>query len=139
MPMTPYLLSKLVGDPAAPGNTPQLCAMPMWFGLSSQNPANVGDPKSVEVVDPNYHRIAAAWNAFGQTGLTNASDVDFHGLQPGVTVAAVTVWDALTNGNLLAYDTQVNDFLAGGGMYLIAQGQFVFGFDLVTFDDASLG
>lgn len=128
--MTPNLLARLVGTVGAGVPTQQLVDIPMWFALFNADALVAPDPLTIEIGSGAYTRPAAAWTNYGTTGLV-CVDIVFHAIPASSHIACVGLFDAETNGNLLAadsLDTPVDMPL--GGTWEIPAGEYFLGFDL---------
>lgn len=66
----------------------------LWAGLLTQDPRTVQDPLTVELVSSAYSRPEA------RTAGGARPQISFLGIPAGVTIAAIGLFDATTNGNL---------------------------------------
>lgn len=70
-------------------------------GLSLADPFSVGDPLTVEVQAVGYSRAAVTWTVVGRL-LRNVNPLAWTGMSAGTQIVSMTLWNAATNGNLLA-------------------------------------
>lgn len=108
----------------------EIAALEAFGAVFYTNPLTV-DPLSAEVTGPAYHRPPATLSRTSYHLLTSLDDWIWPSLPPGTHLAWAGIFDADTNGNLIAaapLPTAID--LLSGGPFTLPAGEFVCGHDV---------
>ena len=76
-----------------------------YVGLNVSDPGDTGIP--TELTDSGYARVAGVWATpiEGAGTVSNSADLEFNAIADAgpFSVTHITIWDALTGGNMLIY------------------------------------
>lgn len=112
MPITTYLGNKLLDH--AFRNTAYTPPATVYAGLMTTQPTIAGG--GTEVAGNNYARVAISWSAAAALLLTNSAQINFPTPSGSWgTVKWVTVWDALSGGNMMGFSSEMAPQSPGSG------------------------